>query len=131
VLAGLREKPQLVTQRDERGRNWLHVCCATSLAGRHPKSSIRTADVLMAHGIDLRDQAFTEGPVFRAIIPAASSGPQPRTTATDWASNLMPLDQDRQGGCVNPFWATTRELLRKLECCLPGASCIMKLCMSR
>ena len=61
VDAGLREKPQLVEHRDERGRNWLHVCCATSLDGRDPKASIRTADVLMAHGIDLRDHAFTEG----------------------------------------------------------------------
>ena len=61
VDAGLREKPQLVTHRDERGRNGLHVCCATSLDGRDPKSSIRTADVIMAHGIDLRGHAFTEG----------------------------------------------------------------------
>ena len=61
VDAGLREKPQLVNHRDERGRNWLHVCCATSLDGRAPNPSIRTADVLMAHGIDLRDHAFTEG----------------------------------------------------------------------
>ena len=61
VDAGLKEKPQLVKHRDERGRNWLHVCCATSLDGRDPKSSIRMADVLLAHGIDLRDHAFTEG----------------------------------------------------------------------
>ena len=61
VDAGLMEKPRLVSQRDERGRNWLHVCCATSLDGRDPKSSIRTADVLLAHGIDVRDHAFTEG----------------------------------------------------------------------
>jgi hypothetical protein len=61
VDAGLTEKPQLVTHRDERGRNWLHVCCATSLDGRDPTSSCRTADVLLAHGIDLLDHAFTEG----------------------------------------------------------------------
>jgi hypothetical protein len=61
VDAGLREKPQLVAHRDERGRNWLHVCCATSLDGRDPAPSIRTADVLMARGIDVRDHAFTEG----------------------------------------------------------------------
>ena len=61
VDAGLREKSQLVEHRDERGRNWLHVCCATSLDRRDPKASIRTADVLLAHGIDLRDHAFTEG----------------------------------------------------------------------
>ncbi len=62
VDAGLREKPPLVDHRDARGRNWLHVCCATSLDSRNPESSIRTADVLMAHGIDFRGHAFTEGP---------------------------------------------------------------------
>jgi uncharacterized protein len=61
VDAGLREKPQLVNYRDKRGRNWLHVCCATSIAARDATSSIRTADVLMTHGIDLRDHAFAEG----------------------------------------------------------------------
>ena len=61
VDAGLREKPRLVKHRDERGRNWLHVCCATSLNGRDRKSSIRTADVLLTHGVDLRDYALTEG----------------------------------------------------------------------
>ena len=53
VDAGLKEKPKLVEYRDERGRNWLHVCCATALDGRDPRPSIRTADVLLAHGIDL------------------------------------------------------------------------------
>ena len=61
VDAGLNEKPQLVKHRDERGRNWLHLCCATPLAGRETTSSIRTADVLLAHGLDLRAHAFTEG----------------------------------------------------------------------
>jgi hypothetical protein len=61
VDAGLKEKPQLATHRDDRGRNWLHICCASPLDGRDPRPSIRTADVLMAHGIDLRDHAFTEG----------------------------------------------------------------------
>lgn len=53
VDAGLREKPQLVKHRDERGRNWLHVCYATSLDGRDPKSSIRTADALLVHRIQV------------------------------------------------------------------------------
>ena len=61
VDTGLREKPHLATHRDDRGRNWLHVCCATPLDGRDPKASIRTSDVLMAHGIDVREHAFTEG----------------------------------------------------------------------
>jgi len=61
VDAGLKEKPQLVNHRDERGRNWLHVCCATRLDGRSPKPAIRTADMLIAHGINVQDHAFTEG----------------------------------------------------------------------
>jgi hypothetical protein len=61
VDAGLREKPQLVKHRDERGRNWLHICCGRPLDGRDPMSSIRTADTLLAHGIDLQAHAFTEG----------------------------------------------------------------------
>lgn len=61
IDAALREKPSLVAYRDERGRNWLHVCCATSLNGHDPKPSIRTADVLIGHGIDFREHAFTEG----------------------------------------------------------------------
>ena len=62
VDAGLREKPQLVKHRDERGRNWLHVCCATVLDGRDPKSSIRTADVLLG----CRDLTAEERPI-RAV----------------------------------------------------------------
>jgi hypothetical protein len=61
VDAGLTEKPQLADHRDERGRNWLHICCATALDGRDAKPSIRTADVLIARGIDLHAHAFTEG----------------------------------------------------------------------
>ncbi|HEY5808742.1 MAG TPA: hypothetical protein VIT67_12270 [Povalibacter sp.] len=48
VDAGLKEKPQLIQHRDDRGRNWLHLCCASPLDGRDARSSIRTADVLLA-----------------------------------------------------------------------------------
>lgn len=61
VDAALAEKPELVAYRDERKRNWLHIACATQLNGRDAKASIRTADVLMKHSIDLGDHAFTEG----------------------------------------------------------------------
>ncbi|HEX9943531.1 MAG TPA: ankyrin repeat domain-containing protein [Thermoanaerobaculia bacterium] len=61
VDAGLAEKPGLIAHRDERQRNWLHILCATELKGRDPADSIRTADVLLARGIDLQDHAFTEG----------------------------------------------------------------------
>jgi uncharacterized protein len=61
VAAGLEERPSLAAHRDERGRNWLHICCATAVKGRDARSSIRTADVLMGRGIGLNDHAFTEG----------------------------------------------------------------------
>jgi hypothetical protein len=61
VEAGLNEKPELIGFRDDRGRNWLHICCATPVDGRHSTASIRTADVLLARGIELKDHAFTEG----------------------------------------------------------------------
>lgn len=61
VAAGFEERPSLVAHRDKRGWNWLHVCCATSLGNRDARPSIRTADVLLAHGIDLNQHAFSEG----------------------------------------------------------------------
>jgi len=61
VAAGLQERPSLIEHRDERGRNWLHICCASALAGRDARPSIGTADVLLGRGIDLNDHAFTEG----------------------------------------------------------------------
>jgi hypothetical protein len=62
VRQGLTESPGLLGVRDERGRTWLHIACATP-----PKSpsevaaAIRTADVLIAAGLDISDAAFTEG----------------------------------------------------------------------
>jgi len=62
VERALAETPALLSLRDERGRTWLHLACATP-----PKSeaeiaaSIRTADVLLAAGLGLDDAAFTEG----------------------------------------------------------------------
>lgn len=62
IEQALAETPALLTIRDERGRTWLHICCA-----RKPKdtaealASVKTADVLIAAGIDVSDVAFTEG----------------------------------------------------------------------
>jgi uncharacterized protein len=61
VDAGLKENPDLLAFRGERGRNWLHVCCAAKASGPKVKDSIRTAEVLLAHGLDLDREAFTEG----------------------------------------------------------------------
>ena len=61
VAASLDERPPLIACRDQRGRNWLHICCASPLKRRDAKPSIRTADVLLERGIDLNAHAFTEG----------------------------------------------------------------------
>jgi hypothetical protein len=55
----LAARPDLLDVRDERGRNWLHLCCATPPAD--PAESIRSADLLLGLGLGLEDAAFTEG----------------------------------------------------------------------
>jgi hypothetical protein len=73
------EKPALLGVRDERGRNWLHLCCARTLEdGRTAEASIRTADLLLGRGLGLDDPAFTEG-AFRAT---------PLWFAIAWGRNL-------------------------------------------
>jgi len=72
VDKGLNENPKLLEYRDERGRNWLHICCGQKLKPGREKDSIATAKVLIAHGFDISAPAFTEGswkatPVWFAI----------------------------------------------------------------
>src|SRR5688572_28068034 len=65
----LAEAPALVDYRDDRGRNWLHLCCMA-----RPKSvaaSLRTAEILLRH-YDVNAPAFVEGrwkatPLWHAI----------------------------------------------------------------
>jgi hypothetical protein len=61
VDTALREVPALKKVRDDRGRNWLHICCATKPKKGQEKDSIRTAEVLLKHGFDPSLPAFTEG----------------------------------------------------------------------
>jgi len=63
VAAGLDESPKLLPVRDERGRNWLHLCCAQTIEGdpTRVEASVRTANVLLARGLGVNDAAFTEG----------------------------------------------------------------------
>jgi uncharacterized protein len=61
VDAALSENRALLAFRDERGRNWLHVCCGTKPAAAKRKDSIKTAEVLLRHGHDIDREAFTEG----------------------------------------------------------------------
>lgn len=55
VRAGLAARPDLLGHRDARGRNWLHLACAT------PGTGIAMAELLLALGLGLDDAAFTEG----------------------------------------------------------------------
>jgi len=61
VDAGLDENRHLLEFRDERGRNWLHICCATKVPEPKRKDSIKTAEVLLAQGLDIDREAFSEG----------------------------------------------------------------------
>ena len=64
VARGLDENPKLLGHRDERGRNWLHLCSSIDLTA-HPRldaaASIKLAELLLARGLDLNAPAFTEG----------------------------------------------------------------------
>jgi hypothetical protein len=59
IADGLAARPDLLEARDDRGRNWLHLCCATP--NGDPADSIRTADLLLGLGLGLETPAFTEG----------------------------------------------------------------------
>jgi hypothetical protein len=61
VGAALEETPALLAFRDERGRNWLHVCCATKPGRAKLRDCVKTAEVLLAKGLELDREAFREG----------------------------------------------------------------------
>ena len=64
VARALDANPKLFKHRDERGRNWLHLCCSIDLSS-HPKleaaDSIRLATLLLDRGLGLDTPAFNEG----------------------------------------------------------------------
>ncbi|MFI4973590.1 MAG: ankyrin repeat domain-containing protein [Caulobacterales bacterium] len=63
VAAALAESPDLLAWRDERGRNWLHVCCGAAVKGdaARAEASVETAKVLLAAGLPIDQEAFREG----------------------------------------------------------------------
>ena len=63
VEAGLAEKPELLAFRDQKGRNWLHLCCGVNPKSRKlkPADGVKTARVLLDAGLDLDLEAFREG----------------------------------------------------------------------
>ena len=63
VARALQENPQLLKHRDEKGRNWLHLCCGVDIGTdqRRAADSIKTAAVLVDTGLSINQEAFTEG----------------------------------------------------------------------
>jgi ankyrin repeat protein len=68
VERGLDENPELLGYRDDRGRNWLHLCCGVNArkTKQSVADSIKTADALLKLGLDVNEPAFTEGGFFEA-----------------------------------------------------------------
>ena len=64
VADGLADNPDLLSVRDPKGRNWLHVCCGVNPKARklRPADGVKTARVLLDAGLDLDHEAFREGP---------------------------------------------------------------------
>lgn len=67
IAQGLSENPVLLSVRDDRGRNWLHLACAVKIKerGLRVSDSIKTAEVLLKAGLDINQEAFQE-PDFKA-----------------------------------------------------------------
>lgn len=64
VVAGLDAKPELLEVRDQRGRNYLHVCAGVDVRGKPglaAADAIPLARVLIEHGLGIDEPAFTEG----------------------------------------------------------------------
>jgi ankyrin repeat protein len=68
VRSVVRDFPALLSYRDERGRNWLHLCASVNVkkTKRSAAASVKTAGVLLEAGIDVNDPAFEEEDGFRA-----------------------------------------------------------------
>jgi ankyrin repeat protein len=63
IQAGFDAKPELLSHRDGRGRNWLHLCCSIDPAKRkrRPSEAVKLAGILLDLGLDLDQEAFREG----------------------------------------------------------------------
>jgi hypothetical protein len=58
---GIAAAPALLHSRDERGRGLLHLCCmAPPKSAAGVEASVKTADMLIAAGLDISEAAFTE-----------------------------------------------------------------------
>jgi len=61
VRRALADSAALLAFRDERGRNWLHLCCGTKARPAKVRDSLKTAEVLLEAGLELDREAFREG----------------------------------------------------------------------
>jgi uncharacterized protein len=63
VKGAIDENPELIEYRDQKGRNWLHLCCGVNIKKRSVKASdsIKTAEILLKAGLDINQEAFSEG----------------------------------------------------------------------
>jgi uncharacterized protein len=68
VDRALEERPALLGVVDDRGRNWLHLCCGVNpkRVKLKPEDSAKTADVLLRRGLDINKEAFLEGDAWKA-----------------------------------------------------------------
>ena len=60
----LDSKPELLGVKDDRSRNWLHLCASINTQGHarlKPHDAIPLADLLLAAGLNISTPAFTEG----------------------------------------------------------------------
>src|SRR5215469_11532710 len=71
VAKALDETPDLIDFRDERGRNWLHLCAAVPMNGAaklNPKDSIELAQFLIDEGAEPNHALWSA--IFSKNIPA-------------------------------------------------------------
>jgi ankyrin repeat protein len=108
LRADLAARPDLLRVQDERGRNWLHLCCGR--AGGNAEDSIHTADLLLALGLGLEDAAFTEGewqatPLWFAIAHGKN---------LPLAEHLLKLGSTPRYCLFAAIWNEDREAIRLL-----------------
>jgi hypothetical protein len=108
LAVDLAARPDLLNVRDERGRNWLHLCCGR--AGGSAEDSIRTADLLLGLGRGLEDPAFTEGewratPLWHVIS---------RGRNLKLAEHLLKLGANPNFCLFAAIWNEDREAIRLL-----------------
>ena len=107
LRADLAARPDLLGARDERGRNWLHLCCG---APGEAAPAIATADLLLGLGLGLEDPAFTEGewkatPLWFAIAHGKNLA---------LAEHLLTLGSTSRYCLFAAVWNEDRETIRLL-----------------